>query len=99
MKRQQPLRQAEPCIPCLDIWPLSRMDAAVRGAYDALSKRGEITVQKIRVNKSQNLCVMEYLSTCPPDWTRQALKAEKERRALANKERTDRFATRNWPKD
>ena len=80
-----PPRQEEPCIPCVDQWPLTQMGDAVRGAYDALSKRGEITVQKIRVSRRQNLCVMEYLSTLPPDWTRQALKREKER-ILATKE-------------
>ena len=83
MKRPAPQtdkpRQAEPSIPCVDQWPLDQMDYAVRGAYNALSRRCEITVQKIRVSRRQNLCVMEYLSTLPPDWTRQALKREKER--------------------
>lgn len=75
---QAPPMQADPSIPCVDVWPLDLMTAPVRGAYDALNKRGEITVQKIRVNRRDNLCIMEYLSTCPPDWTRQALKKEKE---------------------
>ena len=74
----EPLRQAEPCIPCLDVWPLEKMTAAVRGAYDALAKKGEIHVNKITVKKSAGLVVMDYLSTMPQDWTRQALKKVKE---------------------
>ena len=62
----------------MDVWPLDKMDAAVRGAYDALAKKGEITVRKITVKRSQNLVIMDYLSTQPPDWTRQALKRAKE---------------------
>lgn len=73
-----PLRQAEPTIPCLDVWPLEKMTAAVRGAYDALAKKGEIHVNKITVKKSAGLVLMEYLSTLPQDWTRQALKKAKE---------------------
>lgn len=74
----EPMRQAEPTIPCVDMWPLDQMTDAVRGAYDALAKRGEIIVQHITVKRSANLVLMEYLSTMPPDWTRQALKKEKE---------------------
>lgn len=74
----EPLRQADPCIPCVDVWPMESMTAAVRGAYDALSKRGEILVQKITVKRRDSLVIMEYLSTMPQDWTRQALKKEKE---------------------
>ena len=74
----EPMRQAEPTIPCVDMWPLDQMTDAVRGAYDALAKRGEIIVQRITVKRSANLVLMEYLSTMPPDWTRQALKKEKE---------------------
>ena len=73
-----PLRHAEPTIPCLDVWPLEKMTAAVRGAYDALAKKGEIHVNKITVKKSAGLVLMEYLSTLPQDWTRQALKKAKE---------------------
>ena len=72
------MTQAEPTIPCVDVWPLDKMDAAVRGAYDALAKKGEITVRKITVKRRENLVIMDYLSTQPPDWTRQALKRAKE---------------------
>lgn len=75
---EQPMRQAEPCIPCVDMWPLEQMTDAVRGAYDALAKRGEILVQKITVKRRDSLVIMEYLSTLPQNWTRQALKKEKE---------------------
>ena len=75
---EQPMRQAEPSIPCVDMWPLDQMTDAVRGAYDALAKRGEILVQKITVKRRDSLVIMEYLSTLPQDWTRQALKKEKE---------------------
>ena len=74
----EPMRQAEPTIPCLDVWPLEKMTAAVRGAYDALARKGEILVQKITVKRGAGLVLMEYLSTLPQDWTRQALKKEKE---------------------
>ena len=74
----EPLHQAEPTIPCLDVWPLENMTAAVRGAYDALAKKGEIYVNKITVKKGAGLVVMDYMSTMPQDWTRQALKKEKE---------------------
>lgn len=73
-----PLRQAEPTIPCLDVWPLEKMTDAVRGAYDALAKKGEIHVNKITVKKIARIVIMDYLSTLPPDWTRQALKKAKE---------------------
>lgn len=76
----EPMRQAEPCIPCVDVWPLDRMDAAVRGAYDALARKGEINVKKITVIRSIGTVTVDYLSTLPPDWTRQALKKEKEER-------------------
>jgi hypothetical protein len=57
---------------------MEKMTAAVRGAYDALAKRGEILVQKITVKRRDSLVIMAYLSTLPPDWTRQALKKAKE---------------------
>ena len=74
----QPMRQAEPTIPCMDLWPLDRFEDAVRMAYDALAKRGEILVRKVTVKRRENLVIIEYLSTLPPDWTRQALKKAKE---------------------
>lgn len=78
MNTQAPMRQAEPNIPCVDVWPLEKMTAAVRGAYDALARKGEILVQKITVKRGAGLVLMEYLSTLPQDWTRQALKKAKE---------------------
>lgn len=74
----EPMRQAEPCIPCVDTWQLDRMDAAVRGAYDALAKRGEINIKKFYAVPSLGLVIVDYVSTLPPDWTRQALKRAKE---------------------
>lgn len=75
---QPPLHQAEPCIPCVDVWPLEKMTGDVRGAYNALARRGEIYVQKITVKKSTGMVILDYLSTMPQDWTRQALKKAKE---------------------
>ena len=72
----EPIRQAEPCIPCTDVWRLERLTPTVQGAYNALAKRGEIHVNVIRVNKKTGMAVIEYMSTLPPDWTREALKKQ-----------------------
>ena len=78
MSTQAPMRQAEPVIPCVDVWPLPALTRPVMSAYNALAGRGEINVKKITVKKSAGLAVVEYLSTLPQDWTRQALKKAKE---------------------
>lgn len=78
MSTQAPMRQAEPNIPCVDVWPLPALTRHVQEAYNVLARLGEINVKKITVKKSAGVAVVEYLSTLPQDWTRQALKKAKE---------------------
>ena len=74
----RPYRQAVPDIPCVDVLRNEQiMDPDVRGAYSALAGRGEIHIDRIVYKKRDGIAVIEYRSTMPKDWTRDALRREK----------------------
>lgn len=75
----RPYRQAMPDIPCVDVWRLEDLNKQNQAAYSALAKRGEIYVDRITVQRNDGIAVIEYRSTCPQDWTREALRREKEK--------------------
>jgi hypothetical protein len=70
-------------IPCLDIWPLSRLTRIMIRTYRNLDRAGAIAIQyPIRVVGGN--VSFSYLAAVPQDWIRQDIKtgAEQIRRGL-----------------
>jgi hypothetical protein len=70
-------------IPCLDIWPLSKLTRIMIRTYRNLDRMGAIAIQyPIRVVGGK--VSFEYLAAVPQEWARQDIKdaAEQIRRGL-----------------
>lgn len=69
------MMQPDPHVMCCDVWGNGIPEYA-KQAYNALLKKGEITVVKISVSKKTGMTVFEYMSNQPHDWTIEQLTKE-----------------------
>lgn len=68
------MERVTPFIPCCDVWPADKLTEQTLAAYKTLAAQGEIEIIKATVSRGSRLAVIEYNSTIPQDWARDALR-------------------------
>lgn len=61
-------------IPCCDVWQRGKLDAHKMQAYKALQDEGTIARLHATYNKSCGMTIVEYMSSLPHAWTKDALR-------------------------